>query len=575
MSVHLIVLGLAIVATAWVIGFLALHSRRRLPRDVLLASLAAFTAVHVVVLGRELALVDASWEPFGFAALVFGHAGLAAFAILFLHGEPVARRVPTLLAVVGPGLAIAALGGPNGWRVADTFQPAVDVGHIAVNTYLIACLAVALAESLAAHRRSALRRREALCLVAGYVALVVGGPVYAFELSVLGLGSIAGTNLAVPVAGALFALALVLANPLPFRGDPAKDVPHMPWALPTGVLLLEEIRPTYAEAAFLAAADGKPSLAILGGPAARAAGVDGAEAARLPPGDRCASVLEATVCEFLSRNPNGVVLVHDASYPLLHSGLAATVEALGRASQAVPREGTLIVSLTKLTADERPALRALRGTYLAPPDLEVELAKVLRAHLGAVEEPLGRAAQALGKRVADLTLSDLPRLRDAVLDSFQRMRDSADGAARTGWAKVSEGLASDLDALWRSPPAERRPIAVAGEGSGLAVVRAADVSSVRAAASRSDGPVGPAVRDAFLSILGAAGETVYQRVARRMRRDLESILSEDLPRVAALAEEAIADLSGAIDAESARQDLVERGRRLRETLRALAQEVPA
>lgn len=576
MSVYLFILGIVIVATAWILGFLALHSRRRLPRDVLFASLAAFTAVHVVVLGRELALVDASWEPFGFAALVLGHASLAAFAVLFLHGEPTSRRLPALLAIAGPGLLIAALGGPNGWRVADTFQPAVDVGHVAVNMYLIACLAVALAESLAVYRRSVLRRREALLLVAGFVALVVGGPVYAFELSVLGFAGLAGTNLAMPVAGALFALALVLANPLPFRGTAAREPPWTPWSIPAGVLLLEEIRPTYAEAAFHAAADGKPSLAILGGPAGKVSGVQGADIARLPSGDRCASVLQATASEFLARTSNGVVLVHDVSYPVLHSGLPATVEALARTIGAVPREATLIVSLTKLTPDERQALRGVQGTYLAPPDLETELAKVLRGHLGAVEEPLGRAAQALGKRVSDLSLGDLPRLRDAVLDSFHRMRDSTDEAARAGWARVSEGLAKDLDALWRTPPTERRPRAVVGQDSGLTVVRAADVvAAVPTPPSRAAGPIGPAVRDAFLGTLGSAGETVYRRVVGRMRKDPDALGPEDLPRVAALADEAVADLSGAIDGESAKKDLVERARRLRATLDTLAQEVTA
>lgn len=573
MSLHLLILGIVIVTTAWVGGFLAVHSRRRLPRDALLVALAAFTATHIVILGLDLQLLDSSWEALGFAALVLAHAAVAGFAILFLYGDPVSRRAPVLLAILIPGLALAALGGPNGWRASEVFQPAIDAGHVVVNTYLIACLAVALAESFAAFRRSRLRRREALLLVAGTVALVVGGPVYAFELAVLGFAGLAGTNLAVPVAGALFSFALLLANPLPFHGTKSEKPAKVPWSIPKGVMLLEEVRPAYAEGAFLAAADGRSALAILGSPATKAS-LDGAEVVHLPPGYRCASVLEATASEFFARESNGVVLVYDLSYPVVHAGLPATAEALARCADAVPRDGTFLVSLTKLTDEERRTLREVPGTHLAPPDLQVEIRRVLETHLGVADEPLLQAARVLGKEPFDLSIPDLLPLGTAVVQSLQRMRDPADRAATAGWAQVSRRISGELEALYRTPPTERRPRAAGGrDASEVRIVRASDVLGAGSgAAAKPKPPIGPAVRQAFLGNLGSAGETVYARVVGRMRKDPDLLQPEDLPKVAALAEEAIADLGGVIDVESARRDLVERARRLRVSLATLAQE---
>ncbi len=575
MNPYSLVLGADVAATMAVFAVVALRMRQRLPRNALLLFLVAFAASHVFTLGLLEGVVGPEWAGPSFGALVLGYAALALFVILFLYGESLRHRMPTVVLVLVPGLGLAATGALAGWQASTAFRAATDPLTVAVNGYLILCLGVGLAESLAVWRRSPGRAREAFPLVAGSIALIVGGPAYAFELAVLGFTDLTGTNLAVPVAGALFAAAMATGNPIRFQGLVPEGPRLVPWMVPPGVYLVAEARPKYAQALFLAGSHESPALAILSEPESSAPDLAaGIETVRLPAGSRSAAVLAATASEFLQRRPSGIVLVNDASYAVQGSGLAATVEALRRTVAGMAGSARLVVSLANLTDEERTAFRVLRGTFVEAPDVEAELRAALTAHLGAASDPLSRAALARGKRVEDLSIPDVPLVRDYLLASLADLRAEADDAVQSGWRQVSEGLATDLEALFRTPPMEERPRRTRREGSppDIPLVTAAEVLGPTTPAKHAEGerPLGTAVRDAFLRSLGPAGEPVYRRVMGVLRKDAANLGPEDLPRVARLAEEALADLGGVIDVDAAKQDLLDKARRLQAQLNGLA-----
>ncbi len=268
----------------------------------------------------------------------------------------------------------------------------------------------------------------------------------------------------------------------------------------------------------------------------------------------------------------------DASYAVTNGGLRETVREVGRVAAARPPGARLIVSLSKLTDVEREAFREIPGTHLTPPDVDVELAAILDAHLGAAGDQLMRAAIARGKRVEDLSIPDVPHVRDYLLASIADLRGPSDDATQSGWRRICEGLASDLEALWRTPPMEPPPArttAKESEGDSF-LVRAAEVlvSPTGGAAdeppSRSRLPLGGAVRDAFLDSLGPAGDSVYRQVLARLRKEPEALGPDDLPRIMKLAQDAVRDLFGAIDVDDAKRDLAARTQRLRAQLKGLA-----
>lgn len=592
MSAYSYVLAASVLANLIIAVLVVVSARRAFPRAGLLMFLLAFAATHGMLLGLTSTTLGPAWAIPSLAFYALAHASVPAFAILFLFGEPIRKRVPVLSAILGTGLVLAAICAAVGIRQQDTFQPTTDIAVVALNGYLVTCLGIALAESLARWRRSVAFRRESFLLVAGTVALIIGGPIYSFELVVLGITDLLGANPAAPIGGALFSLALLRSNPVPFLGhEPQREV-RIPWTVPPGTYLVEETRPKYAEA--MALASRGPTLALVSEQSSSSPTL-GVEVAKMPAGDRCASVVASTISEFLTRNPDGTVLIDDLSYVVANAGARAAAEGLTRVVRARPNQARLIVSLSLMTEDERlEIVRSVPGTQISAPDFESEIGAILNAHLGGSKDHLLKAALARGKRIEDLVPSDLPALHDHWLASLADLKHPADEAAQTAWRRVSEALTADLEVLWRTPPTEPRPplrpaaplevpmLSATGAPSpdGFALVRATDVLEAVGRAKLDEPeakpfvPLGTAVRDAFLGSLGPAGEAVYRRVLWGLRKDTGAIGREDLKRVATLAEEALSDLSQAVDVDAARRDLSERRQSLLNRLEAIGRGMP-
>ena len=112
--------------------------------------------------------------------------------------------------------------------------------------FLVLCLGVALAEAIYARRASPMFGTHAFWLTVGMISLIVGGPIYAYELDLLRYTPLIGANVAAPVALACFARIVLQTDPFPI-------VPrHRRSRLGTGgigaadAIVFDERRPKYA-----------------------------------------------------------------------------------------------------------------------------------------------------------------------------------------------------------------------------------------------------------------------------------------------------------------------------------------
>src|SRR5206468_3505758 len=201
----------------------------------------------------------------------------------------------------------------------------------------------------------------------GVIALIVAGPVYAYELEFLGEASLAGANLASPIALACFALVAVQADPFPIAPHPSKRQTK-PGTLPTSdAIVFEEIRPKYAlRTAHEESSGGRPTLIF--GRTAPAMAASGAGFAAVLPVRHASLRALTTASEFLAGSRGGLAVVEDLADLSALSEWPSTIEAVVRLRHVARRTGsTVIFSTSRLTDAERRALRDLRVTWWSLP----------------------------------------------------------------------------------------------------------------------------------------------------------------------------------------------------------------
>src|SRR5207244_5369175 len=146
-------------------------------------------------------------------------------SVAFLHLIPV-----PLLAYLAP---------LEGWPAAAAYE-----GN-ALGGFLVVCLGIALAETVYARYSSRLLAAHSFWLGVGVIALIVAGPIYAYELEFLGEASLAGANLASPIALACFALVAVQADPSPIAPRPSNGNVKLGTIPASDALVFVENAPTY------------------------------------------------------------------------------------------------------------------------------------------------------------------------------------------------------------------------------------------------------------------------------------------------------------------------------------------
>ncbi len=404
---------------------------------------------------------------------------------------------------------------------------------------------------------SPLLRTEAFWLSAGVIALVIAGPIYAYELQALGLPDPGGSNLATPVALGTFALVTSHMNPFPaaFRGHRRR------WSGETSVesglvFVFDETRPKYLEiAARREAARGRPVLIT-----ERASGngpevVEGPLRAAIGPTRHGALRTLGTASEFLAREPGGIVAVPDLAAVFALSGPSRTLDLIRRLRRMCRESGsTLLLSTARLRSSEREALRGLRLPWWSLPEPVKEMESILARGFGS---GAGRILEAFGRDQslsrADITTDHIPALCSFLA---RAVRELATGAKDP---KVADGLRTqvvavtdDLEAYGARTPVDLSnggwPSRAESRPEGDFLVTAADywkgkeAEELFAAAQEivAREPLHERARAIFVEHLGEAGETMFRSELAKLGKRPEDLRAADVTR---LADRAAVDLS--------------------------------
>ena len=581
---YAILLVAGVVADAWLAAYAGLRLRRSLARLALVALLLDFVVMTGAFAGIQLGGLGDEWAPVALWAFVLSHPLAALFILLGVHGEDLLRRYPYVFLLMVPAPILAVLAPPSGYDLANVYATPP------LNWYLVLCLALPLGETVAAWLRSVARKSELFVLLAGAVVLVLTGPVYGFELQAVGLDALAGSNPGTPVAAALFALALTFANPMALPRIP-KGTSKDPHFSPGKVILADEARPKgTSHFVGLAVSEGRPTLEITRRTAGAPPSATGPRGiAALGPGRWPASVVLATVSEFLARHPGGLVYLRDLAYLATLEGLPAAkdvVLALKRTVHGTP--GTVVGSLSFFFAPERRELIALPGiTAIRLPDPAVEFEAVLATSLGGGGGQLLKSfASRTRRRVEDLTYEDLPEIQGFLATALRELaRAPGDEPVVKGWRKTLDRVNLDLDKFARKSLQETAaapwPSEARGRVSEEFVVRASEywkgreidevLQVVTQHAERER--FGERVRTAFVQAFGRAGEHIFESELKRLGKTAGDLAPGDVARLAAASDVAIESLGSALDLPAGKADLAERGRKLRSLLAVIAEEV--
>ncbi len=570
-----IVAGLFV--SAWLLALVLLRGHRPWLQATFAALALTFIINGAAYTGTVQGLLPTSWESTVLWSMILAHPLAAILVLSLLHGETLPRRRPVVFFLLAAVPVLFVLTPSADWALQSAYGPTP------LGAFLLVCLGIALAEPIYQRETSRLFRTEAFWLIAGVIALIVGGPVYNYEFDTLGWAQAAGSNVLAPASAALFALALFRADPYPAKGA-APAGTHPPAKRQEGrAIVFEETRPKYLyRAAAQAAVEGSPVL-VLGRTSPWA--LDGTAHAVLVPSERAALRSLATVAEFCARSPGRTVVVPDLADIATWSGWERTREMTVRARRvAVDTGARLLVSSSRLTDAERDSLRNPPRERWALPDPSNELAAVLGRAFGSGAEPLLNAfAKSRGIRVAALTVDQTSALVDFLRKAVGELSESVtDHAAADGLRAQVDAAIRDLQAFAARSPEDlakgewpsKEP---RSEDRGL-LVTASDYWKGKEmgelfAAGRELEPQEPLferARSAFVEQLGAAGEGMFRSEVARLGKRPEELAPGDVAR---LADRAAVDLGAMADVVDVPQEKVRiqgQVEALRKRLQALA-----
>ena len=428
-----------VAVDAWLVAFIAIRGRRPWLQATYAACSLAYLSLGAAFVGTNEGVLAALRDDVALGILLLSHALTAILVLGLIHGETLPRRRSVAFLLLIPVPLLAYLAPIEGWSAAAAYEGNVLGG------FLVVCLGIALAETVYARYSSRLLATHSFWLGVGVIALIVAGPVYAYELEFLGATSLAGANLASPIALACFALVAVQADPFPIARRPSKRQTK-PGTLPASdAIVFEEIRPKYAlRTAHEESSGGRPTLILGRTPPAMAA--SGAGFAAVLPVRHASLRALTTASEFLAGSRGGLAVVEDLADLSALSEWPPTIEAVVRLRHVARGTGsTVIFSTSRLTDAERRALRDLRFTWWSLPDPAREIEAILAQSFGnGAVRLLASFGRAHGLRQEELTIDHVPALLDFLTRAVTELSGVVAGTAGHGLRAQLEAAASRL-----------------------------------------------------------------------------------------------------------------------------------
>ncbi len=543
-----------IAVDAWLLAFVAVRGRRAWLQATYAACSVAYLSLGVSFVGTNEGVLASLRDDVALGIVLLAHALTAILVLGLIHGETLPRRRSAAFLLLVPVPLLAYLAPIEGWTAATAYE-----GN-ALGGFLVLCLGIALAETIYARYSSRLLAAHSFWLGIGVVALIVAGPVYAYELEFLGEAPLAGANLASPIALACFALVAVQADPFSIAPRPSKGRTRPGALAASDAIVFDEIRPKYALRTAHEESSAARATLILGRNAPSMAAGGAGFAAVLPVRHASLRAL-TTASEFLARSPGGLVVVEDLADLSALSEWPPTIEAAVRLRHVARGTGsTVVFSTSRLTDTERRALRELRFTWWSLPDPAREIEAILAQSFGdGAVRLLASFGRAHGLRREDLTTAHVPALLDFLTRAFAELTGVVEGTAGHGLRTQLEAAASGLRSFAAQSAEEmargKWPSRLASEAHPELLVTAADywkgkeMEELFAAADAVGNrePLFEKARAVFVEQLGDAGESLLRTQLAHLGRKPEQLDRSDLVRIADRASIDLGSLAAIVD----------------------------
>jgi hypothetical protein len=577
-------IAIGLIAETWLLALVVLRSRRPWLKAIFAALGLALIVNGTAFVGTSEGFLPRSWDSTILWTMILSHPLVTILVLGLLHGEGLLRRRPVafLLLLAVPELLFLVPG--SDWAV----RHAYDLNPL--GGYLIACLAIALAEAIYQRFASSLLAPEGSWLVVAVVMLIIGGPVYAYEFEALGFAGEAGANLAAPVAFGIFVAVALHTDPYSIprarRGRWSGDD-----RLARGqTYVFEEARPKYALRALREEAlSGRPALLLARASMPPSPPSEGLAFACLEPSRRAALRALSTASQFLAEHPGGLVGVGDLGDLLLMSGGPNVRELAGRLRHlAKETQSTVLLSAARLLEEEKDGLRGIRAAWWPLPDPRKELEAILGRSFGpGARQLLASFAQTRGLHPDDLTTDHVPAFIEFLHRAIAELgRAAADGAAHTGLRDQTASAVQHLQGFAALSPAELAqgdwPSKEAENSDAELLVTAADywkgkeADELFAAAQElgAQEPLYEMARSIFVEQFGDAGEGILKSEIAKLGRRPEDLRPEDVTRLADRASVDLISLADVVDVPQAKTRIRTQIDLIRRRLEAIAEERP-
>src|SRR5436305_1093073 len=229
-----------IAVDAWLLAFIAIRGGRPWLQATYAACTLAYVALGAAFVGTNERVLAALRDDVALGIVLLAHALTAILVLGLIHGETLPRRRSVAFLLLVPVPLLAYLAPIEGWTTATAYEGNVLGG------FLVLCLGVALAEAIYARRASPMFAAHAFWMGVGVVSLIVAGPVYVYELELLGQAPLVGANLAAPLALACFARVALLTDPYRISPRPIRGRNATAQLTTSDEIVFDERRPKYA-----------------------------------------------------------------------------------------------------------------------------------------------------------------------------------------------------------------------------------------------------------------------------------------------------------------------------------------
>jgi len=578
MNLSSAVVLVGVAADGWLLAFMAIRGRRPWLQSTFAACALSFLVVGAWFVGRNEGLLPPVPDNLVLGLMLLTHALAAILVLGLIHGEALPRRRAVTFLLLAPIPVLAYLAPLEGWTVATAYEGNVLGG------FLVACLGIALGETIYARRASPMFATHAFWLSVGVIALIVAGPIYTYELEFIGRTPLAGANLAAPLALACFARVALQTDPFPISPRPAKGRTTAGGIREADAIVFDERRPKYAlRTAEEEAASGRPTLIVSREPVKiTTSDVTSASFAH----DRNAALRTlTTVSEFLASAPGGFVVLEDPADLSALSGWRAVLEIAVRLRHVARDSGsTVVVCPSRLTAAELTALKALNLPWWPMADAATEIIAILAQSFGTGASRLFDSfCHAHGIRREDATTDHVHALQDFLTRALTELSAVVGGPAAHGLQVQYEAAASVLRSFASQGAVEiargKWPSRRSSETDIELVVTAADYwkgkemeelfAAADAVSERE--PLFEKARLVFVEQLGDAGEGVLRTQLARLGKRPEELERTDLVRIADRATVDLGSLAEIVDVPREKERIQQQIESIRQKLELIAE----